>query len=84
MGTFNLFARDLQVPLELEKAAPALASGHMQQVDTAEVNGKLSLCNSVMGLGIELRGTCFLVDIALRLHASRGLPDRRDGRESAW
>lgn len=50
MGTFNLFARDLQVPLELEKAVPALASGHMQQVDTAEVNGKLFLCNSVMGL----------------------------------
>ena len=50
MGTFNLFARDLQVPLELEKAVPALAAGHMQQVDTAEVNGKLFLCNSVMGL----------------------------------
>ena len=50
MGTFNLFARDLQVPLELEQAVPALAGGHRQQVDTAEVNGKLFLCNSVMGL----------------------------------
>jgi diacylglycerol kinase family enzyme len=50
MGTFNLFARDLQVPLELEKAVPALAAGHVQQVDTAEVNGNLFLCNSVMGL----------------------------------
>jgi diacylglycerol kinase family enzyme len=50
MGTFNLFARDLQVPLELEQAVLALAGAHVQQVDTAEVNGKLFLCNSVMGL----------------------------------
>lgn len=50
MGTFNLFARDLEVPLDLEKAVPALAGGHCRQVDTAEVNGKLFLCNSVMGL----------------------------------
>jgi diacylglycerol kinase family enzyme len=50
MGTFNLFARDLQVPLKLEEAVGALAGGHVQQVDTAEVNGKLFLCNSVMGL----------------------------------
>jgi len=50
MGTFNLFARDLQVPLELEKAVPALTGGLVQRVDTAEVNGKLFLCNSVMGL----------------------------------
>ena len=50
IGTFNLFARDLQVPLKLEQAVPALAGGHAQQVDTAEVNGKLFLCNSVMGL----------------------------------
>ena len=50
MGTFNLFARDLQVPLELEKAVPALAGGRALKVDTAEVNGKLFLSNSVMGL----------------------------------
>ena len=50
MGTFNLFARDLQVPLKLEEAVPALVGGHVQQVDTAEVNGNLFLCNSVMGL----------------------------------
>jgi diacylglycerol kinase family enzyme len=50
MGTFNLFARDLQVPLDLEKAVGALAGGHVQQVDTADVNGKLFLCSSVMGL----------------------------------
>jgi diacylglycerol kinase family enzyme len=50
MGTFNLFARDLQVPLELEKAVPALAGGHALKVDTAEVNGELFLSNSVMGL----------------------------------
>ena len=50
MGTFNLFARDLQVPLKLEEAVPALVAGHVRQVDTAEVNGKLFLCNSVMGL----------------------------------
>src|SRR5664280_484744 len=33
MGTFNLFARDLQVPLKLEEAVPALVGGHVQQVD---------------------------------------------------
>jgi len=50
MGTLNLFARDLQVPLDLEQAVLALAGGQIQKVDTAEVNGKLFLCNSVMGL----------------------------------
>jgi diacylglycerol kinase family enzyme len=50
MGTFNLFARDLQMPLKLEEAVVALTAGHRQRVDTAEVNGKLFLCNSVMGL----------------------------------
>lgn len=67
MGTFNFFARDLQMPLELDKAVPALAGGGLQQVDMAEVNGKLFLCNSVMGLmpslvdaRESLRGKSFL------------------------
>ncbi len=49
LGTMNMLARDLGIPLDLEAAADALARGTTQAIDVAEVNGQFYLCNSVIG-----------------------------------
>jgi len=50
LGTLNHFAKDLGIPLELEAAAGVIAAGHVQRVDVGEVNGKIFLNNSSLGL----------------------------------
>jgi YegS/Rv2252/BmrU family lipid kinase len=49
-GTLNHFARDLGIPLELEQAARVIAKGQTTRVDVAEVNGRVFLNNSSLGL----------------------------------
>ena len=49
LGTMNMLAKDLGIPLELEAAAEALAHGAIRPIDVAEVNGHVYLCNSVIG-----------------------------------
>jgi diacylglycerol kinase family enzyme len=49
-GTLNHFARDLKLPDTLEDAARVIALGHVRQVDVGEVNGRLFLNNSSLGL----------------------------------
>lgn len=39
-GTMNLFARSLDVPLDLDRAVEAFASGRKRQVDMATANGR--------------------------------------------
>lgn len=50
MGTLNHFARDAGVPLDLEAAAAAIVEGRTRRVDAAEVNGRLFVNNSAVGL----------------------------------
>ena len=50
LGTFNHFARDLGLPLDLEAAARVLARGAVREVDVAEVNGRVFVNNSSLGL----------------------------------
>ena len=50
LGTFNHFARDLGVPLELDKAVQAIATGSASPVDVAEVNGRVFINNSSLGI----------------------------------
>jgi diacylglycerol kinase family enzyme len=50
MGTLNHFARDAGIPLDLEAAAAAIAAGRTRRVDAAEVNGRLFVNNSAVGL----------------------------------
>ncbi|MEO5659509.1 MAG: diacylglycerol kinase family protein [Polaromonas sp.] len=50
MGTLNHFAKDLHIPLELDSAIGTIIQGHSQQVDTGEINGRLFLNNSSLGL----------------------------------
>ncbi|BAI72043.1 diacylglycerol kinase [Azospirillum sp. B510] len=49
LGTLNLLARDLHVPLELQDAAEALAAGRVRAIDIAEVNGEPYTNSSVLG-----------------------------------
>ena len=50
LGTLNHFAKDLNIPLDLEGAILTIALGHSRQVDTGEINGRLFLSNSSLGL----------------------------------
>lgn len=50
LGTLNHFAKDLGLPLGLDDAALTIATGHEQLVDVGEVNGRIFLNNSSLGL----------------------------------
>jgi diacylglycerol kinase family enzyme len=50
LGTLNHFAKDLHVPLYLEGAVRTIARRHVATVDVGEVNGRVFINNS--GLGI--------------------------------
>jgi len=50
LGTLNHFARDLGIPLGLDAAVQALANGKRKAVDVGEVNGRVFVNNSSIGL----------------------------------
>jgi diacylglycerol kinase family enzyme len=50
LGTFNYFAQRIGVPLDLEGAIGVLATGRPGQVSVGEVNGRVFLNNSGIGL----------------------------------
>jgi diacylglycerol kinase family enzyme len=50
LGTLNHLARDAGIPLKLEEAAAVIAAGHVRAIDLAEVNGRLFVNNSSVGL----------------------------------
>jgi diacylglycerol kinase family enzyme len=50
LGTLNHFAKDLGIPLELDLAIANLADGQRVRVDVGEVNGRIFLNNSSLGL----------------------------------
>lgn len=50
MGTLNHLARDAGIPLDLNEAAAAIAAGRTRRVDVAEVNGRVFVNNSAVGL----------------------------------
>ncbi|MGB9989073.1 diacylglycerol/lipid kinase family protein [Massilia sp. SM-13] len=50
MGTLNHFAKDLGIPLALDEAVATIAHGVPAQVDVGEVNGRIFLNNSSLGL----------------------------------
>jgi YegS/Rv2252/BmrU family lipid kinase len=50
LGTLNHFARDLSIPFDPAEAAAVLAAGTRHQVDLAEMNGRVFINNSAIGL----------------------------------
>jgi diacylglycerol kinase family enzyme len=54
LGTLNHFARDLGIPLALEDAIRTIAQGRVLRVDVGEVNGRVFINNSSLGLYPEI------------------------------
>ncbi|HEV7904756.1 MAG TPA: diacylglycerol kinase family protein [Pyrinomonadaceae bacterium] len=50
LGTLNHFAKDLNIPLDLEGAARNLITGEAARVDVGEVNERIFINNSSLGL----------------------------------
>jgi len=50
LGTLNHFAKDVGIPSDLQQAARTIIAGHTIQVDAAEVNNRIFLNNSSLGL----------------------------------
>ncbi len=50
LGTLNHFARDLGIPLDITAAARVIAANHVGRVDLGEVNGRIFLNNSSLGV----------------------------------
>ena len=65
LGTLNHFAKDLGIPDDLEAAVRVVLAGHTMRVDVGEVNGRVFLNNSSLGL--------YATIVRLReQHAARG------------
>jgi diacylglycerol kinase family enzyme len=50
LGTLNHFAKDLGIPLDLDAAVGVIAQGRVEPVDVGEVNGRVFINNSSLGL----------------------------------
>lgn len=49
-GTLNHLAKDLNIPLDLEGAVKTILEGQVAHIDVGEVNGRIFLNNSSLGL----------------------------------
>jgi diacylglycerol kinase family enzyme len=49
-GTLNHFAKDLGIPLDVAEAAKVIANGAVRKVDIGEVNGRMFVNNSSLGM----------------------------------
>jgi diacylglycerol kinase family enzyme len=50
LGSFNHFAKDNNVPLDIHKALDSLIYGKVIEIDLAEVNGRVIINNSSIGI----------------------------------
>lgn len=50
LGTLNHFAKDLGMPLDLAEAVAVVARGNVVEVDVGEVNGRMFVNNSSLGI----------------------------------
>lgn len=50
LGTLNRFAKDMGIPLDPEEAARSIIAGHVVRIDVGEVNGRMFLNNSSLGI----------------------------------
>ena len=54
LGTLNHLARDAGIPVGIEEAAAVIAAAHTHMIDVAEVNGRVFVNNSSVGLYPEM------------------------------
>ncbi|MCW1922478.1 diacylglycerol kinase family protein [Luteolibacter arcticus] len=57
MGTFNLAARDLGVPLDITEAAAFLAKAEVHAIDVLDAAGHACLCTTILGFYPEFAKT---------------------------
>lgn len=50
LGTLNHFAKDLGLPLDLDAATNVIVTGNVRKVDVGELNGRVFVNNSSIGL----------------------------------
>lgn len=50
LGTLNHFAKDIGIPLDLDAAVETIISGETKRVDVGELNGRIFVNNSSIGL----------------------------------
>lgn len=50
LGTLNHFSKDLGIPLDLDEAARTIVQGRVARIDVGEVNGRIFVNNSGIGL----------------------------------
>lgn len=50
LGTLNHLARDLGIPFDIDQAAAIIGAGNEQRIDVAEINGRIFVNNSALGL----------------------------------
>ena len=50
LGTLNHFAKDLKLPLSVDEAVAVIAAGETRAVDVGEVNGRIFINNSSIGI----------------------------------
>jgi diacylglycerol kinase family enzyme len=50
LGTLNHFAKDLQIPHDIQAAVDVIAAGGSKPIDAGEVNGRLFINNSSIGV----------------------------------
>jgi len=50
LGTLNNFSKDLQIPQNIEEAVRVIAENHTKEIDVGEVNGRIFVNNSSIGL----------------------------------
>jgi diacylglycerol kinase family enzyme len=78
MGTFNHFAKDLGIPLDLAAAADVIVNGQTVHVDVAEVNGRTFVNNSSIGL------YPVMVDLRDEIRSTRGWGKVRAVPLASW
>jgi diacylglycerol kinase family enzyme len=54
LGTLNRLARDLNIPFDPAEAASVIAAGQPRAIDVADVNGRIFLCSSLLGLPLRV------------------------------
>lgn len=50
LGTLNHFAKDLNIPFDLNEAVRVIAAGNIATIDVADVNGRVFINNSSLGV----------------------------------
>lgn len=66
LGTFNHFAKDIGIPTDLVEAATIVLEGSARPVDVGEVNGRVFVNNSVLGVYPQM------VDLRDELRSGKG------------